>query len=205
MSMREAFLEAAKNNPGSELAIETKKVLPAIRKDFQHKAQTEALFRKVNFLGYAYFSLVIDRFGAPSARQKLGIDIGEVLSQWQGLQPRLLQMENEERVKALEHLAIGMKLLRDKPHPVYRSIQEAASFIATGGRSFNENTFSQGLDFSSRVFVLSFNGLSGYDRFQTSYFLGLLTSRITTPQPDMLRQTISAVAEVLPLINSRLR
>jgi len=98
-----------------------------------------------------------------------------------------------------------MKLLRDRPHPVYRGIQEAASFIATGGRSFNENTFSQGLDFSSRAFILSFIGLSGYDRFQTSYLLGLLTSRMTTLQPDMLRQTISAVAEVLPRINSRLR
>lgn len=203
--MREAFLRAAQNNPDSELARETKKALPAIRKDIKHKAQTEALFRKVKFLGHAYFSLVIDGFGAPSARQKLGIDIGEVLKQWQQLQPRLLQMENEERVKTLEHLATGMKLLRDRPHPVIEGIQQAASFIATGGRSFNENTFSQGLDFSSRAFIISFIGLSGYDQLQTSYFLGLLNSKMTTPQPDMLRQTISAVAEVLPLINSRLR
>lgn len=117
----------------------------------------------------------------------MGIDIGEVLSQWQGLQPRLLQAENADRVKAIEHLATGMKLLRDRPHPVIRGIQEAASFIGTGGRSFDEDTFSEGLDFSSRTFVISFIGLSGYDRFQASYFLGLLNSRMTKPQSNMLR------------------
>ncbi len=106
MSMQEAFLRAAKNNPDSELARETKKILPVIQKDVNHKAQNEALFRKANFLGYAYFSLVIDRFGAQSARQKLGIDTGEVLRRWQVLQPGLLQMENEERVTALEHLVL---------------------------------------------------------------------------------------------------
>lgn|SRR3990167_39026 len=117
--LREAFLQAAANNPDSEIGAQVGQIARAVTRDEHQDARFQTIGRKFNSLGNAAYQLSANSFRYRGERNM------EILKgQWRRLMADFSAYPPQRKEELLHAFAEGLHLMRDGLDPRHRDILE---------------------------------------------------------------------------------
>lgn len=159
--LREAFLKAANEKSGSNLAGQIRRSVQSARAEDSQDRRFVSLGRKFQSLGNAAYQLSVRSL---SYRGESRPDV--LRGQWKVLEGEFLQSPETRRVQMLEAFADGLRLTKNNLDSRYQDLFDTARLLI--GRDLVSEAKVTGIDIRARIFL---NALDAYGAFQAFPFL----------------------------------
>lgn len=190
--MREAFREAARENPKSPISgvvrgVERKQYEE--RKAERHARELDKLGGRLEYIGRVWLN--------HRMRNHVSISMRTLKEEWKELPPLLANIEESERVELIGRLAKGLMLSEERTNAYYK--QTAIRRILENPLEDIQAIFAKKTRFSpaSEAFFEALTDICGYSKEQKASFKEFMSSREDLSGLVRLPQTFPAVAEWL--------